>query len=671
MRDINQLINFTLTPVLGTSVTLLGSVRIQIYVRGETSASGTARVLIAERRQDGSSREILEIQNPQSIDTRILSLPFIFGRVNATLNQGSTLILGVEFLTANERAKPRLVFDDPRFPTHVAIPVVTPIDIRLEISDPDRKTQQPIFSTNDTIRGRVPLFASLNITDPLGLYRIASTSLNITETRTERSISLDQMRQVTLSQYSVLLSQNFTMTQGSYEATASILDVSQNRHEARSRFWVTPFFELRLRVVDASERPVEDAVVDIQLPFASYHNTTGGDGLAEYLVPSSEIVGPFNVAVVWKGLTIQLTSGLQVLAPTTLSLIFPIYDYSLTIRLLFIPLPSSWVELIRDDDLVAGNWTTTQGTVRFERIPQGVYMVRVHYLWTSHDTTVLVDSTKSELFVVPLPYSDEISSVVILAFAVGVATAVVRRRTKLYPVPFEHFRTITNGGLPGACVATIVGNSGSGKSVLAQTLANESLEEGRSCVFVVNTEFPENVRDSMKRLGIQFEKHESEGQLAFIDSYSGFSGEASKEKRHVSSATDLTGLGIRISVCLDEMTGPTDVYLDSLTPLLSTLKDDYVLAFIQSLGAKTKANGGRFISTLGTGLERVSITRMVEASDCVVEMQVLDTRSGQQRRLRIKKLRGKGYSDKWVRFRVIPEKGIIFYSPKAYAEPAR
>ena len=135
-----------------------------------------------------------------------------------------------------------------------------------------------------------------------------------------------------------------------------------------------------------------------------------------------------------------------------------------------------------------------------------------------------------------------------------------------------------------------------------------------------------------------------------------------KKRFGVSSHTDLTGLGLVISKCLSE-TGPgTDVYFDSISPLLADLRVNYVLNFLNSIAVKVKANNGKLCVASGTGIEKSDLTKIEEVADCVIETQLQESRRGQTRRLRIKKLRGKPYFDKWVGFHIESGKGIVFFS---------
>lgn len=243
------------------------------------------------------------------------------------------------------------------------------------------------------------------------------------------------------------------------------------------------------------------------------------------------------------------------------------------------------------------------------------------------------------------------------------AIGIVRIRRRIYPTAFNYFNTLTNGGIPASSIVMIFGNPGCGKTVLAKQLMHESLKRGRSCIFITNTDFPSKIRTSMTELGLETESYETKRRLIFIDSYSETAGKTSTEKYSVPSITDLTGLGVKISASLSELGDNTDVFLDSLSPLFMKLKLESILTFIQTIGAKVKGQNGSFYFTMGTGVEEEFLTKLDESSDCVIELQVVEAGGAQQRKLRVKKMRG-SYVAEWVTFSVEPAKGIIFYTPK-------
>ena len=132
------------------------------------------------------------------------------------------------------------------------------------------------------------------------------------------------------------------------------------------------------------------------------------------------------------------------------------------------------------------------------------------------------------------------------------------------------------------------------------------------------------------------------------------------EKFSVNSHTDLTNLGLNISKCIQVAGKGADVYMDSLNPLITVLRIDYVINFLQTVAARVKANNGRLCITVGTGIDERDMTRLEESADCVIETQLHESGGRQRRRLRIKKVRGKPYIDRWTQFRVKQNKGIVF-----------
>jgi KaiC/GvpD/RAD55 family RecA-like ATPase len=261
---------------------------------------------------------------------------------------------------------------------------------------------------------------------------------------------------------------------------------------------------------------------------------------------------------------------------------------------------------------------------------------------------------------VPFPHRT-ITAIGLIAVASAVSVSIIhRRRSKLYPTGFDYFRGLTSGGLQQACFTVIAGNSGSGKSVLLNSIAAEHLTSGK-CVYVTNVEFPDKIRENMVSLGVAEANQVKPDRLLFIDAYSAIGGEPSRLEYSVVSHTDLTSLGLNISKCLELAGADADVYLDSLNPLIAALRIDYLINFLQSVAAKVKANNGKLCVTIGSGgIEKSDMTKLEEASDCVIETQLQETSKGQRRRLRIKKLRDKPYVDRWTRFRVEEGKGIIF-----------
>jgi KaiC/GvpD/RAD55 family RecA-like ATPase len=303
--------------------------------------------------------------------------------------------------------------------------------------------------------------------------------------------------------------------------------------------------------------------------------------------------------------------------------------------------------------------TGIDGVAHFKNIPGGNYTVRADYFFATYQSPLNVIANGGAIVRVPFPHRTITVIAALAIISVASVVLVRRRRGKLYPTGFKYFTELTHGGLPEACFTTIAGNSGSGKSVLLNSLAGEHLALGKS-VYITNTEYPDKIRENLIKLGVCTEADLKNDRVIFIDAYSAIGGGSSKEEFSIGSHTDLTNLGLNITKSL-QIAGPeADVYLDSLNPLISALRIDYLINFLQSVAAKVKANNGKFCVTVGTGIESEDMTKLEEFSDCVIETQLQESGAGQRRRLRIKKLRDKAYIDSWIRFQVEEKRGIVF-----------
>ena len=238
-----------------------------------------------------------------------------------------------------------------------------------------------------------------------------------------------------------------------------------------------------------------------------------------------------------------------------------------------------------------------------------------------------------------------------------------RRKTKSYFAPFDYFNTLTGGELAGGMAVTIEGNTGSGKTMLAEQLMFEDLKRGRPCVFLATGDFPSNVRASMRTMGLDVTGYEQNGLLTFVDGYSAEAGQESREKIYVPSLGDLTTLGMKISSSLpDGSFKGGSLYFDSLTPLASIAKPENLVSFVQTIGARVKGLGGKAFFTLGPSVAPAVQKQLEEMADCVVQMEAFEEGGTRKSRLRISKLRARRHQQGWVIYTIEDGKGIIFYS---------
>jgi KaiC/GvpD/RAD55 family RecA-like ATPase len=653
--DLTNGLDFKLTPVLGQDLQIQGPLTFNLNLRASGPFTGTVGAQLAEVTPDGLQTLVpgARVDTVIYLNTGIVPVTLGVGPViEYKFHAGSTILLHIGIAETSGTGKPLLLWDDASAPTSVKIPTVAPANA--EIKYFSERNFGNIFEAGSN--GTQAIRVNATLTDAIGVYRFSSAVLRFTAANGS-SINLP-MNPKNATDYSTTYTVASNFSQGQWQVGLLLHDSSGNDYSFTQPFWVTQFYPVSIVVLASDGSSLPNATLTVSFDTESFWSgVTNASGWGRLSLPSTQIVGPLNLTVSWLGT--QSLFPLEVTRPATLTLQLTVYSTSIRITLFNIPVPLARVTLYQTSQVQQVS-TGFDGTAKFRSIPGGDYVVRVDYLLTTYQTSLHVDQNGMMIVPVPLPHRTITTSASIAIIALASVVLIRRKRGKLYPTNFNYFAQLTHGGLPEACFALIAGNSGSGKTVLLNVLAAAHLAIGFS-IYVTNTEYPDKIRDSMIRLGVgKAESVKGAGRLIFIDAYSAVGGSPSTEEFSVNSHTDLTNLGLNISKCLEAAGKGADVYMDSLNPLISALRTDYLLNFLQTVAARVKANDGRFCVIVGTGIDARDMTKLEESADCVIETQLHETNRGQRRRLRIKKLRGKPYIDRWTQFRVEQDKGIIF-----------
>jgi len=653
--DVSRDLIFRLSPALGGNLQIYGGITMTVYLRGSTIFLGTVVLAISELRQDGTEIPVpgARIDSPIVLNTQTNPATLGVGIIQYEFKRGSSILLRVRVDQRQAIGVPLLVWDDPSTPTSIRIPAVSPTNVDLRFSS-DHQFGRILQVDHVANAANVSILA--NARDAFGAYRLIDSSLKLTAS--DGSIVIAQLKSTNSSGYVHNYLFTARLSSGRWQVDLGLRDVSGDQYSFGDNVWVSQFNAARINLSDSDGNPIPSASLTVTFQHeGNWSASTNSTGWAILTLPSSLVVGPLNLTIGWLG--VKTPSSLNVIGDSTYLIRLRVYNLSLRVTMDGIPVPFASVRLSQEGVKIEEAFTGFYGDMTFRRIPSGNYTIMVDYLLAQYQVRVNVNDNRVVTIGVPLPHR----TTILLAFLAVVSTStfmwVRRKRTKLYPHSFKYFDQLVPGGLPKTCFAVITGNSGSGKSVLLNTLVAEQVSTG-NCVYITYTEYPEIIRRNMTRLGICGNTDIETTRIKFIDAYSAIGGTQSKEERYVASHTDLTSLGLEISKCLETAGPGTDVYLDSLTSLANVLRMDYLLNFLQSIAARIKANDGKLCVTTGAGIEKGDLAKLEEASDCVIETQLQESSRGQRRRLRIKKLRDRPYDDKWVRFQVETGKGIVF-----------
>ncbi len=224
---------------------------------------------------------------------------------------------------------------------------------------------------------------------------------------------------------------------------------------------------------------------------------------------------------------------------------------------------------------------------------------------------------------------------------------------------FEHLEELMGGPIPRGSSLLLMGDPGSGKTVLCYQILHEELEARRPSALLSYDAFPEDVQARMGEFGWDIVSHLRKGRLKIIDCYSGLAGQGDGALRDPS---DLTELNIQVTSFITKArNAPVTLALDSLTPIFNGVDAKQAVNFLQTIGAKVKRTGGVFILTASRGaIPEDSIAKIKSTVDGVIELSV--ARSGRKttRYLSILKMERRKIAPGMFQFEIDRRLGIIF-----------
>jgi KaiC/GvpD/RAD55 family RecA-like ATPase len=224
---------------------------------------------------------------------------------------------------------------------------------------------------------------------------------------------------------------------------------------------------------------------------------------------------------------------------------------------------------------------------------------------------------------------------------------------------FQHLDQIMGGPLPRGASILLLGDAGSGKTILSYQLLHDELESGRLCALLSYDAFPEDVQARMTDFGWDIISHLRKGRLKIIDCYSSLAGQG---EGAIKDPSDLTELNIQITAFIAKAKGsPVTVVLDSLTPIFNGVDEKQAINFIQTIGAKVKKTGGLFIETASKGaIPDDAAAKLKTMADGVIELGIVRSRGKSHRFLSVPKMERRRISSDTVSFQIDRNRGFVF-----------
>lgn len=224
---------------------------------------------------------------------------------------------------------------------------------------------------------------------------------------------------------------------------------------------------------------------------------------------------------------------------------------------------------------------------------------------------------------------------------------------------FQHLEQMMGGPLPRGASILLLGDAGSGKTILSYQLLHDELESGRLCALLSYDAFPEDVQARMTEFGWDIISHLRKGRLKIIDCYSGLAGQG---EGAIKDPSDLTELNIQITSFITKAKGgPVTVVLDSLTPIFNGVDEKQAINFIQTVGAKVKKTGGLFIETASKGsIPDDAAAKLKTMADGVIELGIVRSRGKSHRFLSVPKMERRRISSDSVPFQIDRTRGFVF-----------
>lgn len=221
---------------------------------------------------------------------------------------------------------------------------------------------------------------------------------------------------------------------------------------------------------------------------------------------------------------------------------------------------------------------------------------------------------------------------------------------KRVPTGVPELDVLIEGGLREGKTYLVLGQPGTGKSILCLQFLVRGLMEKEKCLYVAIDEKPADVIDQATSLGWDLAPFIESKEFLILDASAYFGARAVDAAKGV----DVQRVTADLNAYIARM-GATRVVIDPVGPLLASRNADQPRQLIYALQANTSTTN--LLTTYSADKQLRGVEEYLVAGTIVLDMELVDGRY--KRKLTIEKMRSTALQPAQYPFSIVADRGIV------------
>lgn len=202
------------------------------------------------------------------------------------------------------------------------------------------------------------------------------------------------------------------------------------------------------------------------------------------------------------------------------------------------------------------------------------------------------------------------------------------------------------------------GESGTGKTIMAQQYAYENLLDNGTVLWITTEELPKTLRTRMAKFGWNTDRFESEGRFKIVDVVSSSRLGINENLGSGVLGLDPTGILINVTeelkrVVSSRITEKFVLVMDSVSRLLLTCETKAVIDFVSCLSSRLENYHTRGILTVTDGAHDVrTLNALTFSTTGTIRFRIREEGEHRLHQFRIETLRGRHHDDSWKNYTI-------------------